>query len=139
MIVIFATILAILVVCMLLFTGLGLAVALIGGLFMGISMMVIKLFILPRFEERDRLRLANDNIRITPERLEVRYDGYKKGYVIDCFYTSPETGRKFVFSTPPFAADPTPYLFDAKISVIANRIDYSNYYIDMNGLDNIVK
>ena len=119
--------------------GLGLVVAVIGGLFMGISVTVIKLFILPRFEERERLRLANDNIRITPERLEVRYDGYKNGYVIDCFYTSPETGRKFVFSTPPFAADPTPYLFDAKLSVVANRVDYSNYYIEMNGLDNIVK
>ncbi|SFC04166.1 hypothetical protein [Ruminococcus albus] len=123
----------------LLFSTVGLAIALIGALFMGISVTVIKLFILPRFEARDRLRLANDNIRITPERLEVRYDGYKKGYVIDCFYTSPETGRKFVFSTPPFAADPTPYLFDAKILVIANRVDYSNYYIDMNGLENIVK
>ncbi|MCR5542040.1 MAG: hypothetical protein K6F71_14630 [Ruminococcus sp.] len=119
--------------------GLGLVVAVIGGLFMGISVTVIKLFILPRFEERERLRLANDNIRITPERLEVRYDGYKNGYVIDCFYTSPETGRKFVFSTPPFANDPTPYLFDAKLSVVANRVDYSNYYIEMNGLDNIVK
>jgi hypothetical protein len=43
-----------------------------------------------------------------------------------------------VFSTQPFAADPTPYLFDAKISVIANRVDYSNYYIEMNGLENIV-
>ena len=119
--------------------GLGLVVAVIGGLFMGISVTVIKLFILPRFEERERLRLANDNIGITPERLEVRYDGYKNGYVIDCFYTSPETGRKFVFSTPPFANDPTPYLFDAKLSVVANRVDYSNYYIEMNGLDNIVK
>ena len=119
--------------------GLGLVVAVIGGLFMGISVTVIKLFILPRFEERERLRLANDNIRITPERLEVRYDGYKNGYVIDCFYTSPETGRKFVFSTPPFANDPTPYLFEAKLSVVANRVDYSNYYIEMNGLDNIVK
>ena len=119
--------------------GLGLVVAVIGGLFMGISVTVIKLFILPRFEERERLRLANDNIRITPERLEVRYDGYTNGYVIDCFYTSPETGRKFVFSTPPFANDPTPYLFDAKLSVVANRVDYSNYYIEMNGLDNIVK
>ena len=119
--------------------GLGLVVAVIGGLFMGISVTVIKLFILPRFEERERLRLANDNIRITPERLEVRYDGYKNGYVIDCFYTSPETGRKFVFSTPPFANDPTPYLFEAKLSAVANRVDYSNYYIEMNGLDNIVK
>ncbi|MBE6869065.1 MAG: hypothetical protein J6Z29_04605 [Ruminococcus sp.] len=132
-------IIVILAAGVLLFTTLGLAVALIGGLFMGISVTIIKLFIMPRFEERDQLRLANDNIRITPERLEVRYDGYKKGYVIDCFHTSPETGKKFVFSTQPFAADPTPYLFDAKISVIANRVDYSNYYIEMNGLENIVK
>ncbi|HCJ41999.1 hypothetical protein [uncultured Ruminococcus sp.] len=117
-----------------LFFSVGLAAALIGGLFMGISMTVIKLFILPRFEKRDKMRLANDNVRIIPEKLEVRYDNYKNGYVIDCYYHSPETGRQFVFTTQPLPNDPTPYLRDTKITVVANRIDYSNYYVDLGGI-----
>lgn len=130
---------AIIAICTALFASLGLAVALICGLFMGISVAIIKIFILPRFEAREKLRLANDNVRLTPEKLEVRYDDYKKGYIVDCFYTSPETGRRFVFSTHPFANDPTKYLFDAKLTIVANRVDYSNYLIETNGLEDIVK
>ncbi len=139
MIFIITVIVAIIAVFFGLFATLGIAVAVICGLFMGISVTIIKLFILPRFETRERLRLANDNVRLSPEKLEVRYDSYKNGYVIDCFYTSPETGRKFVFSTQPFATDPTPYLFDAKLTIVANRVDYSNYIVDTNGLDNIIR
>lgn len=118
-----------------LFWSVGLIAALIGAFFMGITMTIIKIFIVPRFEERDKMRLATDNIRITPDKLEVRYDGYKNGYVIDCYYTSPETGKKFVFSTEPFPGDPTPYLGSANISVVTNRVDYSNYYVDIAGLN----
>lgn len=118
-----------------LFWSVGLIAALIGAIIMGITMTIIKIFIVPRYEERDRMRLATDNIRITPDKLEVRYDGYKNGYVIDCHYTSPETGKKFVFSTEPFPNDPTPYLGGANISVVTNRIDYSNYYVDIGGLN----
>ncbi len=139
MIFIITVIVAIIAIFFGLFATLGIAVAVICGLFMGISVTIIKLFILPRFEARERLRLANDNVRLSPEKLEVRYDSYKNGYVIDCFYTSPETGRKFVFSTQPFATDPTPYLFDAKLTIVANRVDYSNYIVDTNGLDNIIR
>ena len=116
-----------------LFFSVGLAAALIGGLFLGISMTVIKIFIVPRFEQRDKMRLATDNVRIIPEKLEVRFDNYKNGYVIDCYYHSPETGRQFVFTTQPMPKDPTPYLMDTKITVVTNRIDYSNYYVDLGG------
>ena len=118
-----------------LFFGVGLIAALVGGLIMGITMTIIKIFIVPKYEERDRLRLATDNVRLTPDKLEVRYDGYKNGYVVDCYYTSPETEKKFVFSTEPFPNDPTYALKDARVTVVTNRVDYSNYYVDIGGLN----
>ena len=116
----------------------GLAAALIGGLFMGISVTVIKLFILPRFEAREAYRLQTDNVTLTPQKLEVRYDNYKNGYVVDCYYHSPETDREFVFTTEAFPQDPTPYLNSARLSVVANRIDYSNYYVDSTDLKRLM-
>lgn len=121
----------ILVIIMVFFFAFGLVASAIAAVVMGIVMTVIKIFIVPRFEARDRFRLETDNVRLRPEKLEVRFDNLKNGYVIDCFYTSPETGKKFVFSTEPFAKDPTPFLTDAKLTVVANRVDYSNYYVDL--------
>lgn len=118
-----------------LFITVGLIAALIGAVCLGLTMTVIKIFIVPRFEERDRMRLQTDNIRLTPDKLEVRYDGYKNGYVIDCHYTSPETGKKFVFSTEPFPGDPTHMLGNTNITVVTNRVDFSNYYVDIGGLE----
>ena len=120
-----------------LFWTVGIAAALIAAFFTAISVTVIKLFILPKFEARDKYRLETDNVRLRPEKLEVRFDTLKNGYVIDCIYNSPETGRKFVFTTKPYAQDPTPYLAEAKIAIVTNRIDYSNYYIDIQGLESL--
>ena len=125
---------AVIVVALLLFWTVGLVAAAVAAVCMGISVTVIKLFILPRFEQRDKYRLATDNVRITPERLEVRYDSYKNGYVIDCFYTSPETGKKFVFQSETYPNDPTQMIADKRLTVVANRVDYSNYYIETDSL-----
>ncbi|MBP3799009.1 MAG: hypothetical protein J6I46_14715 [Ruminococcus sp.] len=134
--VIIGAIALVLIVIVLLMT-VGLAAAAIGGIFVAISVAVIKVFIIPKFEARERYRLASDNLRITPEKLEVRFDSYKGGYVIDCYYTAPDTGKKFVFTSEPMPNDPSAYLNSANITVVTNRIDYSNYYVDMDGKDRI--
>ena len=125
---------AVMVVAMLTF---GFAAAAICGVFTAITVAIMKIFIMPKFEKRDKLRLETDNVRLTPERLEVRFDNLKNGYVIDCLYTSPDTGKKFVFTTQPYQQDPTPYLAEAKIAVVTNRVDYSNYYVDIRGLERL--
>lgn len=112
----------------------GAIIALIIGLFMLIIAGVIKLFIMPWFENRDRMRLDTDHKLIMPDRQEVRYDGYNGYYVIDCYHTDPETGREFVFSSAPFANDPTPLLGGVKLGIFVNPIDYSNYYVDTSKL-----
>ena len=130
MLAVIAAAVVIVVVVIVLFWTLGIAAALIGAVIMGITTTIIKIFIVPKFEARDRYRLASDNVRLSPEKLEVRFDNLKNGYVVDCFYTSPETGRRFVFSTEPFPNDPTPYLGTVRLTIVTNRIDYSNYYVE---------
>lgn len=127
-------VIAVLAVALGLFWALGIVAALIGAVFMGITMTVIKLFIVPRFEARDQFRLATDNVRLDPEKLVVRYDELKRGYVVDCYYHVPETGRQCIFTTEPMAEDPTPLLSRKRLTIVTNRIDYSNYYVDISEL-----
>lgn len=134
MVVILAAIAIILVMIVLTFT-VGIVFAIVGGIVLAITTAVIKIFIIPKFEQRDRFRLESDNLRITPEKIEVRFDNYKNGYVIDCHHTAPDTGKKFVFTSEPMPNDPSPYIRSANITVVTNRIDYSNYFVDLSGLN----
>ncbi|MBR1862817.1 MAG: hypothetical protein IJ806_01845 [Ruminococcus sp.] len=112
----------------------GAVIALIVGFFMLIVASVIKAFIIPWFSNRDKMRLDSDHKLIIPDRQVVRFDSLNGGYVIDCYHTDPDTGREFVFTSPPFAEDPTARVNGTQLGVFVNPIDYSNYYVDVSKL-----
>jgi len=115
------------------------AMAAVIGIIMLISSVIIKLFIVPYFENRTKQRLDSDHILIIPQRCHARIDtvntyGGFSPYVIDCFYKDEKTGREFVFTSKPFKNDPSPYLSGAELAVFVNPVDYSNYYVDTSRL-----
>lgn len=116
------------------------AMAIVVGVIMAIACVIIKLCIVPYFVNRQKMRLDQNHILLVPQRMKVRvdvntvYNGFNP-YVIDCYYTDENTGREFVFTSPPFTTDPTPYLNGATLGVFVNPVDYSNYYVDVSQLN----
>ena len=102
-----------------------------------LTLPVIKFMIVPYFENRQHKRLDDNHILLLAQRQAVRIDvnqrinGYNP-YVIDCYYTDENTGRQFVFTSPPFMTDPSPYLGGVTLGIFVNPEDYSNYYVDVS-------
>ena len=105
------------------------------GVFILIMIAVIKLLIVPYFENRQKARLDANHILLTSEKTVVRVDtnqflnGFNP-YVIDCYYTSPESGREYVFTSEPFMVDPSTYISGRALGIFVDPLDYSNYYVD---------
>lgn len=119
---------------LLIFGTMGAIVMLIVGFFMLIFSLFAKSFIIPWFENRDKTRLDTDHKLIIPDKQVIRIDNYNGCYYIDCYHTDPESGREFVFTSQPFAQDPTPLVNGIKLGVFVNSVDYSNYYVDTSKL-----
>lgn len=95
----------------------------------------IKFLIVPYFEKRTQRRLDENHKLIVVQDFKVRVDvnqsidGFNP-YVIDCYYTDPNTGRSFVFTSKPFLRDPSSFLNRSEMGVFVDPTDYSNYYVD---------
>lgn len=111
-----------------------------GIIILAVILLIIKYAVVPSFENRKRRRLDEAHMLIIPQKQVVRVDvnqtinGYNP-YVIDCYYTDQQTGREFVFISPPFMRDPTPYLSGIQLGVFVDPQDYSNYYVDVSQLN----
>ena len=113
-------------------------VLILGGVFLLLFYGIVKLFIVPYFENRKTNRLNDDHILIYPQKQRVRVDTHTvingiNPYVIDCFYTDEKTGKEFCFTSKQFTFDPSPYI-NAPLPVFTNPVDYSNYYVDTSSI-----